>query len=257
MWNDPRTLNACTRAIAAAVVVALVVLLLHHLAARPEFALRSLELRGAPGQVDAAAVRRVVLPELRGNFFTMDLARTRAAFERLPWVRRAQVRRLWPSRLQVQLEEHVALARWGDSGMINTYGELFFATSTATLPVFRGPPGSERSMALRYVELQGALGQVGLATRELHLSARHAWELTLQSGGMLALGRDEWGEPMSRRLDRFLRAYRSTLAGLARRPDYIDLRYANGFALRFGAAATAPIPPAVPTAPNEQKAADE
>jgi len=80
------------------------------------------------------AERARALPGLVGNFFSIDLAQARHAFETVPWVRRAVVRRVWPDRLAVRLQEHHAVELWesndgsgpGDR-LVNSQGEVFEA----------------------------------------------------------------------------------------------------------------------------------
>jgi D-alanine-D-alanine ligase len=110
--------------------------------------LREVQLRGELAHTGAAEVEQAVRGRIDGNFFAVDLAQPRAALEQLPWVRRVQVRRVWPDRLEVTLEEHVALARWGDTGLVNVQGERFAGKSDAALPLLAGPTGSETEVAL-------------------------------------------------------------------------------------------------------------
>ena len=127
------------------------------------------------------------------------------------------------------LEEHVAIGRWGDSGLVNTQGEVFSAASDARLPVFNGPPGSAAEIASRYTWFRQELARVRQAPAEITLSARRAWEVRLTSGLVLKLGREQVNE----RLATFLSVYEGTVAPVSTRLDYVDLRYPNGFAVRI------------------------
>ena len=162
----------------------------------------------------------------------------RSAFESLPWVRKVEVRRLWPDRLQVSLEEHVALARWGadaHSGrLVNTHGEVFEGElpASANLPQFAGPSGSAEEVTRRYAAFRDALAPLALEPRQVLLSARYSWQLRLSNGLTLELGRDQLKQPVLQRLERFVAYYAQTLGSLNRRLEYADLRYPSGFALR-------------------------
>jgi len=227
-WDRPAVLNTVANLLyAVATVLGLyaIFLLVIHL---PVFPLREVRVLGELSHVTREQVEATTRRHLAGNFFTVDIAGTRRAFERLPWVRRVEVRRVWPDRLHVFLEEHVALARWGDSALVNTHGELFSAASDASLPVFGGPAGSAPEVARRYQRVRDALAPAGLAPAELTLSERRAWELRLQGGLLLRLGREQIDE----RLATFLAVYAQTVAPVAARLDYVDLRYPNGFAVR-------------------------
>jgi cell division protein FtsQ len=148
MWDRPDILNR-----AADLLVTLALLLsgtgaIHAVAQSPVFEVRQVQLRGVIAQVTREQVGEIMRRENRSNLVTLDLGATRAAFEKLPWVRNVMLRRHWPGRLEVMIEEHVALARWGDAALVNTHGEVFDATFSAELPVFRGPAESAKEIAI-------------------------------------------------------------------------------------------------------------
>src|SRR6185436_21116165 len=125
MWDRPDFLNPLATVlygVAAALACYAGVMAVLHL---PLFPLREVRIVDVSTHVTPEQVETIVRQELRGNFFTLDLAAARTAFERLPWVRRAAVRRHWPGGLEVALEEHVPLARWGERALVNTQGEVF------------------------------------------------------------------------------------------------------------------------------------
>ncbi len=229
MWDKPALMNATANtlfAIAALLVLAAVAI---QVARLPAFSLREVRIGGELKHVTRGEIEAVVGRELKGNFFTINLATTRAAFERLPWVRQANVRRHWPARLEVALVEHVPFARWGAAAIVNTQGEVFRAAYDGTLPVFNGPEGSAREIAIQYFHFQRSLGEIGETPVEVQVTARRAWQVKLASGMTLALGR----ENIEARLARFVAVHDRTLGQLGRRIDYVDLRYANGFAARI------------------------
>lgn len=217
-------------ALAAILLLYALLFLVIHL---PVFPIRHVEVKGDLRHVTYEQVSYIVTREFRGNFFTLDLARVTEAFEKLPWVRRASLRRQWPDRLEVTLEEHVALARWAAGGLVNTRGEIFQAASDEPLPVFSGPEGSAKEMAQQYEVLRATLAAAGLKPVALSLNARRAWELRLDNGLTVALGREQ----VVPRLARFARHYHATVARMPQAVAYVDLRYPNGFAVRVSAPA--------------------
>ena len=192
------------------------------------FPLRAIELCTSVAHAPRAELEAVIAQYARANFFAAPIDELRVALERVPWVRRAAVRRVWPDRLEVTLEEHVALARWGAEGLLNRYGERFSGTTDAELPLLSGPPGSEAELARRYLRFSELVKPLGSPIERLALSARHAWQIRLASGVELKLGRD--AEAAERRLARFIDAY--TRSARAASGALIDLRYPNGFALQ-------------------------
>jgi cell division protein FtsQ len=229
MWDDHRRLGRLANLLYGLGVAALLYALLVMVLRLPIFPLREVVVTGHVAHTTREQIEAIVREELRGNFFTVDLEVTRLAFEKLPWVRGAALRRAWPDRLEVGLEEHVAVARWRDTGLINTYGELFEAASAQHLPVFFGPPGSAAEMALQYRLFADLLASVGRTPVQLSLSERRAWQVKLDDGQVLELGRRD----LAARLARFTAVYQRTVGRLPPGRYRIDLRYPNGFALRL------------------------
>ncbi|HXF66882.1 MAG TPA: cell division protein FtsQ/DivIB [Burkholderiales bacterium] len=221
-------MNAAATALAAFAALALFYAAGMHVLRHPAFALREVRVVNELRHVSREEVVEVARRELRGGFFTLDLEAARAAFERLPWVRRASVWRRWPDRLEVALEEHVPLARWSATALVNTHGELFEGSYAGSLPLFRGPDGGAREIAIQYRYFRRSLEPIGRVPVEVALSPRRAWRLVLDGGLALELGREE----VEARLARFVAAYARTVGRLERSIEYVDLRYPNGFAVR-------------------------
>jgi cell division protein FtsQ len=232
VWDNPRLLNAAAGFLTALALLVFAVAAAQVLLRSPWFPLREIEVRGALAHTSRAEVERATQGRVSGNFFSVDLAGVRSALEALPWVRRVQVRRVWPDQLEVTLEEHVALARWADAGLVNQQGERFAGRSDAALPLFVGPPGSEGEVTRRYRRFVEILAPLGAGLERLVLSPRYAWQLRLGDGLGVELGRDAPQDPVEARLARLVAAYPQTLGRMQMKLDHVDLRYPNGFALR-------------------------
>ncbi|MCK9200603.1 MAG: cell division protein FtsQ/DivIB [Gallionella sp.] len=191
------------------------------------FPLHSVRLDAPPQRVIPEEVLQKVRGEVNGNFFTVDIDSLRASLEQLPWVRSVNIRREFPDRLTVQLEEHQILARWNGASLVNTHGEVFDAQSAEVLPSFVGQDGDSYEISQRYGEFGEQLEPLRLRVAQIALSPRHAWQLHLSNGMVLELGREE----MEQRLARFVEVYPYSLAALEGSVKYVDLRYRNGFAL--------------------------
>lgn len=235
MWDNPRVLNWIAAALCAAAIAAALVGAGAALTRSGAFPLNTIRVVGDVRHVSVAQVIDALQGRVSGTFFSVDLDAIRALFETLPWVRRAEVRRLWPDGLEVRLEEHVPLARWGEARearLVNTYGEPFHGRADGALPVLSGPPASEGLVARRYAEFRSALAPLGVTPRAVALSARYAWQLELSNGVTVKLGRDREKDDVADRLARFVAVYPYTVGKAERRLDYVDLRYPNGFAVR-------------------------
>jgi cell division protein FtsQ len=230
VWDNPRLLNVAAGVLVGLAALAFSLAVVVALVRSPWFPVRHVSLTHALQKTTKAQIEAATAGRIAGNFFAVSPAELRAALERLPWVRRAAVRRVWPDGLEVTLEEHVPLARWGDDALINTYGERFFAPTEAQLPRFFGPAGAEREVALRYARFAQAIAPLGTRLERVVLTPRYAWQLRLASGLHIMLGRD--GEVAEARLRRFVEVYAGTLATSSKKHEYVDLRYPNGFAVR-------------------------
>ena len=182
--------------------------------------------RVSPGDVE-----RAVKDKVRGaGLVSVDLAAVRAAVRALPWVDTVSVQRAWPRALSLTVTEQVAAARWGESGLINTRGELFASDATHIPPELArlsGPPGTQSVVAARYLAAQGRLVEAGLHLTALRLDERGAWELDLANGVTVRLGSRQIDE----RFERFMATAIKLIAQRAEDIAYVDMRYSNGFAI--------------------------
>jgi cell division protein FtsQ len=188
-------------------------------------------------RVAPADVERAVSQRVKGTgLVSADLAEVREEIESLPWVDSVTVQRAWPRGLELVVVEQVAAARWREQGLLNTRGELFVSDAKFLPPELArlsGPDGKESIVAQRYLGARDRLVEAGMRVTALRLDARGAWELDLSNGVTVRLGR--------RQVDERFNTFMSTAIKLvAQRADdisYVDMRYANGFAVGWRGAA--------------------
>jgi cell division protein FtsQ len=193
---------------------------------------RSVRVESPLRQVSQQQLREVVGAHVQEGFLRLDVERVRAELEALPWVRRASVRHAWPDVVVVQLEEQQAVARWGSDGLLNREGELFSPgqdQAAATLPLLRGPQDTHKQVAMEFSRMQEMLTPLGLQISHLTLNERRAWSLRVSNGLQLGLGRND----VHLRLLRFVRTYAEVIKPRLEAIDSVDLRYTNGFAVRW------------------------
>lgn len=247
---DVRLMNSIATALFVAAGVGAVLAGVLWLVRSPLLPIRAIQLDGDLARNSVPTIRANAAPLLAGNFFSVDLQQGRAAFETVPWVRRAVVRRVWPDRLAVRLEEHRAAALWEGSDpegsadrLVNSYGEVFEANvgdvEDDSLPVFAGPEGRAAQMLALYRRLQGALARLELGVVRVELSGRGSWHVELDSGAALELGRGSEDELMARS-ERFVRTYTQVAAKWRQPLLYADLRHADGYAVRLQGVSTSP-----------------
>jgi cell division protein FtsQ len=239
---DIRLMNMTASALFAVFVLGVLGLALASLLRHPFFAIRGITVLGDVAHTNAVTLRANVAPRLSGTFFTLDLALARSAFEAVPWVRRAMVRREFPNRLRVELQEHQAVAYWGaegDSSLLNSFGEVFEANvgdvEQDALPRLSGPRGQGAAVLAMYQTLQPLFEAADLSLEQLDLSGQGSWRAQLDTGAVLELGRGSAAEVQAR-VQRLLKTVTQVAGRYGRTPQAVetaDLRHADGYALRL------------------------
>lgn len=209
--------------------------------------IRSVRVEGTFKYLDVEQLQKVVESNLEGGFFDLDIQSIQDAVKTLGWVDQVSVRRIWPDTVSIRVTEHVPLARWKKSGLINKRGEWFDVAqdqSVKMLPEFSGPEGRSLKLTEHYRDIMEILNPVGLDIALLTMDQRRTWEISLSNGINIKLGKSE----IESRLKRFVRIYpllleqlsaglslegMSSMGSLANKVGAIDLRYTNGFSIRW------------------------
>lgn len=247
---DVRLAQVSANALFALLGLAAAAAALWWLARLPMFTLRGITVEGDLAHNSPQTLRATVMPRLAGNFVSLDLGHARDAFESVPWVRRATVRRVWPDRLAVKLEEHRVAALWNPDtsgeALVNTFGEVFEANigevEDDALPNLEGPAGSAARVLAMLHALVPVMQPLGSAIETLRLSGHGSWRATLANGVVIELGR---GEPdvVAARAARFVRTLPQVTATYQRALLSADLRHLDGYAVRLkGVTTTAAAP---------------
>jgi cell division protein FtsQ len=217
LWHNPRLMRLLSAALLALALLILATSGLKWATHRALFSIQLIQVAPLDAgeknagfrHVNVATARAAALPRILNathmNFFTVNLEAIRLAFENVAWVRHAQVSRVWPNRLLVEIEEHQVLGAWQDNtdrlatdplnadgtagsnapySFVNTHGELFAVNPAEAeddaedgLPGFSGPSGSEKVVVSKYQELEQTLAPLKLKLDQVSLSSRYAWSL--------------------------------------------------------------------------------
>lgn len=247
---DVRLMNAVSALLVAALLATAAWAAIRWVVRLPVFNLRAIQVDGDVSRNSVASLRANALPRLQGSFLSLSLKDGRAAFEAVPWVRHAQLQRIWPMRLQVNLEEHRAAAYWearadgadaateasAERALVNSFGEVFQANlgdvEDEDLPVFAGPAHAAGAMLQMWRALSPAARRLGESIERMDLSGRGSWRATLGSGAVVELGRGSEAE-LVERFDRFARSITQVTATYHSPLLSADLRHADGYAVRL------------------------
>ncbi len=213
----------------------------------PVFSIQGITVKGNVTHSNVVTLRANVLPQLSGNFFTLNLLQARQAFEQIPWIRSALVRREIPNRLSVTLDEFQPVAQWGfegDGKFLSVEGAVFEVNAddvdSETLPLLKGPESQAKTVLEMYKFLKPMMAKMDMSLDKLELSQRGSWTAQLASGATLELGHGSQ-EEISERLQLFFKTLTQVASRYGRTVTSLlsaDLRYDNGYALRLRGVST-------------------
>lgn len=245
--RDVRLMNTVSVLLGVVFAVMVLALGVAWLMRQPAFNLNAIRVGGDLAHNNAVTLRANVAPKLAGNFLTVDLESTRAAFETVPWVRRAVVQREFPNRLKVVLHEHKAVAYWGPEGdarLVNNYGEVFEANpgdvENEELPLLNGPKGQAPLVLQAYLGLSPLFDEMDAVLEQLQLSNQGSWRAQLDSGAVIELGHGSLAEVQTR-TRRFIDTVTQVSSRFGRDVESADLRYGSGYALKLRGVTTGDI----------------
>ena len=259
VWNYPERMAEISRWLMRFFVLVVLVSVLLWISQQPVFTLRHVQIESAGDKdlqhVQLAMVRSQVLDKVQGNFFSVHLQDVKKAFEALPWVRQASVRRAWPNGLVVSIEEQKPLAVWGKAEqqkLMNVYGEVFAGSITeldenTSLVELSGPDGSSKEVLRLYQKSSAWFKPWDAEVKSLALSDRYAWHIKLSNGVRIEFGREEEQAKgvLEQRVAQLIEYWPQVQQKWPSRVDAVDLRYPNGFAVRIVGAPVKTIPPSI------------
>lgn len=240
---DVRMMNITSGFLGFAILLVSTLWVLRWAISHPSFAVSRIVVEGDTTHQNALTLQANVGSRISGNFFTIDLGQTRAVFESLPWVRRAVVWREFPNRLRVRLQEHQSVGFWGadtESRMLNSEAEVFEANpgevQSQELPRLIANDNESAQVLIMYRRLSAMLQPLDAAIEQIQLTAHGAWQIKLDSGAVIELGKGLPQEVLSK-LQNFVMTHQQVLSAYQRSSfdpiESVDLRHVDGYAIRL------------------------
>lgn len=209
--------------------------------------LREIAVKGDITHNDISTIRSQLVSTVSGNFYNINLIKTKQKFEEMPWINHAVVKRVYPSQIEVNLSEFKPKAIWGirdDLRLIDDAGIVFEAEMDEDqydqMPQFIGPDGQNKAILEMYREISLALNPLQNKIKVLELNSRGSWIVTLHSGGHIEMGRGTVIDVIER-AKKFSQGAEQVLAKLNKKMNdiqYIDLRHPDGYAMRVQGVST-------------------
>lgn len=193
-------------------------------------------VKGNLTEFNQRVLEQRVEPFVNAKFFAVDIAGIQDALGQLAWISKANISRVWPDQLVIDVLEQKPVAHWGEENLLTIKAHVFSKQGMQdyqTLPYLAGPKNSQEAVMQQYGYLSNALRPLGYSIDKLEMRERGSWFITTQDGLELLLGREQVMEKMRR----FVTIYEKELKEQINQIARIDLRYANGLAVTWRTAA--------------------
>lgn len=196
------------------------------------FPIRYVRVAGALQYITQESIDSVIEPLVATGYFFVDLHAIQAALMTLSWSKQVTVKRVWPDRIELIIQEREPEVRWGDNGLLNSEGVIFIPQNMdkfKMLPILSVPEKQRVEFLNIMRKLTQELAVQGLKLQEFVVSERQAWLLKMEKGLWIQLGKDQPLENFKKLMKVFVVSGQDEIAKMA----YVDMRYPNGYAVRW------------------------
>ncbi len=209
--------------------------------------IKSVEVTGDLKILDKKVLQPVIETYAKTNLYLLDTEKLEKEIENNPWVHSASMTKMWPDKLIVKVFEQKPVAFWGSKEMLAENGEIINASlnsnsegnksqkdfSIGNLPMLYSPGVNSsdkgRNMATGFLKIKKWMKDFPLKMVEFKEDTRGSWQIKLENGMTLKIGRDN----QEKRLRRFVVGYQQSLAKVIDKISVVDLRYTNGFSVKW------------------------
>ena len=193
---------------------------------------RVVKFKGSYEHVSEAEIQKHLVDVIPHSMFSLDLIDFKGVVKKLPWIKEASIRRLWPDTLLIYFQEYIPYATWCHQGILASDGKMISAKESSSVLSglnlqLCGPEGTEQVVLQQYKHFQNLLDKVDLKVKTVYLSERYAWELAVSEHLIIKVGR----QAVDMRLKNFVDHW-DALKHSIPTAAIIDLRYPNGIAVR-------------------------
>ncbi len=220
-----------TKVIVSTVIAAILVLMINQINFNTVLPIKKIRAQGEFENVTEEMILSAIKNDVIGGYLKVNVHKLQTKIEKLAWVKIAAVKRVWPDSIVVTITEQKAQAIWKNSGLLNEFGEKFKPKkiSKYELPILSGPENLNVKVMNEYKFFESQLNKIDLSINEFNLDDRRAINMNLSNNIKISLGRSEY----QKRLMRFITAYDLSLKKYADKIEYVDMRYTNGFSIKW------------------------
>ncbi len=244
---DIKFVNGLTNSLFGVFILLLILSGFQYIAKNNIKNLDTLKIKGDVVHNDISSISNYISKKIYGNFYNLNLEKTKQIFESTPWVSHAVVKRVYPNHIEVTLSEYKSKAIWGARGdmrLVDEVGKIFEVGADEdeyeSLPQLIGPEGQSKLMLKMYKDVSNVLQPLNSTLRNLELNTRGSWIAILDSGAHIELGRGNTVDVVDR-VGKFSVSVEKMLTKLNKKSldiQYVDLRHSDGYAMRMHGVST-------------------
>lgn len=184
--------------------------------------------------------KEIITLNLPNNSLLQDVKLIERCLNKLPWIKKINVRKKWPNILEIFLLEYIPIAYWNNIYLIDKNGTLFYFFKNHSLefiPKLYGPYNSEAQVLNGYINMKKILEKIKLQLKIVSINHRQSWKIITNNDISIILGRENY----LKRLNIFVALYpflKKQAIKKNKRINHVDLRYNSGAAVLWSSVLT-------------------
>ncbi len=186
-------------------------------------------------QVQQSDIAALLKENNMNGMLAVDVLVLREKLLENPWVREVAVKKQWPNRLVIEIQEYDVVAKVNDKFMLEN-GVLVegIESAIASMPVTinMGSKNLKQKDLMKHIisrisKIKNSIEESQLAVNDFSINANDSWSLSTSNGIEIKIGRKQ-------HVDRVKR-FSSIYAAIENKEQLqtIDLRYSNGVAVSY------------------------
>lgn len=195
--------------------------------------IKHVKVVGSFTHIERQPLQALLAPYLKMGFLTTDFTLLKQCILGMPWVETIRMERVWPDTLIVYISEQQPIARWQKNALLAVNGQVFrppLETFPKDLPLLQVKEGDQPVDVLQvYNQMVKVLAPFQEEPVSLDGTEHNVWRVLTKNGTVLLLTK----MTVCTELNRFASVYAKVFAQRKQHPVSVDLRYPNGFAVRW------------------------
>jgi|GEM_PF-1036107 len=196
------------------------------------FPVRRVVVEASFQHISQQTLRNTIIPYIKKSFFLVSIKELRTVLLKLPWSFEVTVRRVWPDKLLVKIEEQKIVARWNSNALLNSNGKIFIPPKMLVinnLPLLTGSDDQVDMIWRYYLDANKFLYPMEFYVVRMDLLPSKDVKILLNNGVLIIITSDNF----VMNIDSFVKNYSQIIKGKKDQVQSIDFRYNNGFAVKW------------------------